>query len=134
MIDGRILDHVEIDARPVRRLDHRFDSHLLHVDINFGGGRIVEKGFDNFVLLVGGDDVVGEFTAKKVERFREVVVDGVAVAAVIELAELRQKIFRFFGLGLIGEEIVADCLGAARLGAAVLITMDCNWTDSDQSR
>ena len=46
---------------------------------------------------------LGELAVEEVERLREIVVDGVAVAPVIELAELREEIAHLGVLWLVFE-------------------------------
>ena len=53
--------------------------------------------------------------SRKYKRLREVVLDGVAVAAVVELRELREKVFGFRILRFVFEVVVVDGFGAAEV-------------------
>ena len=71
------------------------------------------------MLLVLGHEVVREIAVKEVKSFGEVVVEGVAVAAIKELAELREEVFGFNGMGLISQGIIVDRFRSAQLVNAV---------------
>ena len=47
MIGGRVVDHVEIDARAVRRSLHVFERDFLHVDVDLGAEVFVR----NFLMM-----------------------------------------------------------------------------------
>jgi len=60
-------------------------------------------------------NAVGELAVEEEERLREIVLNRVAVSAVIQRAKLREKIFRFSILRFVFEVVVVDGLGAAQI-------------------
>src|SRR6266852_3623487 len=115
MVGGRVVDHVEIDASAVRRVLHLFERDFLHVDVDLGGGSVGKEFTDDVVLAVGVENAVGELAVEEEERLREIVLNRVAVSAVIERAKLREKIFRFGILRFVFKVVVVDGLGAAQI-------------------
>ena len=115
VVGGRVIDHVEVHTRTEGWRLHLFERNFFYVDIDFGRGGIGDEFLDDVVLAVGVEDAVGELAVEEVEGLREIVLNGVAVAAVIEVAKLREEILRFGVLGLVFEVVVVDGLGAAQI-------------------
>ena len=115
MVGGRVIDHVEVHARAEGRGLHLFECDFLHVHVDLGRGGVGDEFLDDVVLAVGVEDAVGELAVEEVQRLREIVLNRVAVAAVVERAKLRQKILRFGVLRLVFEVVVVDGLGAAQI-------------------
>src|SRR5580704_5148769 len=115
MVGRRVIDHIEVDARAERRRLHFFERNLLDFDIDFGRRGIREEFLENVVLAVGIENPVRELAVEEVQGFREVVLNGVAVAAVVEGAELGEKILGFGVLGLVFEVVIVDGFGASEI-------------------
>ena len=111
MVGRRVIDHVEVHASAKGRRLHLFERYLLHFHINLGRGRIGDESLDDVVLTIGIENAIGELAVEEVEGFREIILNRVAIAAVVEGAKLRQKIFRFRILGFVFEVVVVDGLG-----------------------
>src|SRR5260221_13811423 len=108
VIGGRVVDHVEVHARTVGRRLQFFERDLLYIDVDFRSRGIGEKFLDDIVLPVSVEDAVGQVAVEKVQRLREIVLDGVSVPAIVELAELREEIFGFGVLRFVFEVMVVD--------------------------
>ena len=115
MIGGRVVNHVEIDTSAIRRILHLFERDFLHVDVDLWGGGIGEKFPDDVAFTVDVENAVGELAVEEEERLREIVLNRVAVPAVIQCAKLREEIFRFHILRFVFEIVVVDGLGAAQI-------------------
>src|SRR5260370_24761484 len=59
--------------------------------------------------------VPGEFPVQEVQRLAEVIVDGRAIATVVELAKAREEVFRLFVLRFVYQTLVGDSLCPANL-------------------
>src|SRR6267142_2874466 len=108
VIGRRVVDHVEVHTRAVRRCLQFFERDLLYIDVDFGSGSIGEEFLDDVVLPVGVENTARELAVEKVERLREVVLNGVAIPAVVELGELRKEVFGFCVLRFVFEVVVVD--------------------------
>ena len=91
MVGGRVIDHVEVHARAEGRRLHLFERDFLHVHIDLGRCGVGDEFLDDVVLAVGVENAVGELAVEEVEGLREIVLNRVAVAAVVEGAKLRRE-------------------------------------------
>ncbi len=85
----------------------------MHVHVPLWGEAVSKKTLDDIFLVELLNGVPGKFSVEKVQGLREVLVDGCVIAPVIELAEPRQEVFRFFVLGFVDEIFVGYGLGPA---------------------
>src|SRR5690242_12304489 len=115
MIGGSVFDSVEIHGSPVGRLLHGFQSYFSYLDINFGRGRVGEELVDRLFFLMSFDCVVRQLAIEKIESVGEVVMNRVAVAAVIQAAKFGEEVFGFSVPGKIFKAPVVDRLGASQL-------------------
>ena len=84
MVGGRVIDHIEVDASAKRRRLHLFERHLLDLDIDLGRRRVGEEFLEDVVLAVGIENAIGELAVEEVQRLREIILNRVAVAPVVE--------------------------------------------------
>src|SRR5579863_3742681 len=115
MVGGRVINHVKVHARAKRWCLHLFECDFLHVHIDFGRGRVRDELLDDVVLPVGVEDAVGQLAVKEVQGLRKVILNRVAVAAVIQGAKLGEKVLRFGVLGFVLEVVVVDGFGATQV-------------------
>src|SRR5581483_49109 len=115
MVRRGIFSPIEVDRSPVRWVLHGFECDLLNVNINLRRGRIGQKRIDGVILPVLFHDVIGKLAVEKIERLREVVMDRVAVPAVVKAAEFGKKILRFAISGMVFQALVVDCLRPSEL-------------------
>src|SRR5215470_13191656 len=140
MVGGGVFHSVEIYRRPIRRFSHCFESYFLDLDINFRRGRIGEELVDSIFSLVLFHRVVGQLAIEKIQSIGEVVVNGVAIAAVIEAAKFGQEILGLAVSREIFEALVIDRLGASKLintndqRAEILESPDGFQVQNDQTR
>src|SRR5580704_10843779 len=106
VVGGRVIDHVEVHTRAEGWRLHLFERDLLHVHIDFRRGGVRDEFLDDVVLAVGIENTVGELAVEEVQRLREIILNRVAVAAVIEVAELGEKLLRLGILRLVFEVVV----------------------------
>src|SRR5208337_3175204 len=85
---------------------------------------IGDEFLDDVVLAVGIENAVSELAVEEVEGLRKVILNRVAIAAVIEGAKLREKILRLGILGLVFEVVVVDGFGAAQV-----VDTDHQWAE-----
>jgi hypothetical protein len=93
MVGGRVIDHVEVHSRAEGRRLHLFERDLLHVYIDLGSRCIGNEFLDDVILAVGVENAIRKLAVEEVQGLREIVLNRVAVAAVVEGAKLGQKIF-----------------------------------------
>jgi hypothetical protein len=115
VIGGGVLDQIEVDARAKGRRLQLLERNLFNIHVDLRGGRVGKEFPDDIVLAIRIENPVGQLAVEKLQGLREIVLDGVAVAAVVELGELREKVFGFRVLGLVFEVVVVDGLGAAQV-------------------
>src|ERR1035438_6992605 len=115
VIGGRIVDEIEIDARAIGRRLQVFERDFLDVHIDLRGGAVGKEFANNVVLAVGVEDSVGELAVEKIKRLREIVLDGEAIAPVVEIGELRKEILGLGVLRLVFEIVVVNGLGPAQV-------------------
>src|SRR5208283_212906 len=124
MVGGRVIDHVEVHARAEGWGLHLFERDFFHVHIDLRRGGIRDEFLDDVVLAVGVENAVSKFAVKEVKGLREVILDRVAVAAVVEGAKLGKKILRFGILGLVFKVVVVDGFGATQV-----VDTDHQWAE-----
>src|SRR5271168_2904892 len=115
VVGGRVIDHVKVHARAEGRRLHLVERDFLHVHIDFRRGGVRDEFLDDVVLAVGIENTVGELAVEEVQGLREIVLNRVAVAAVIEVAKLGEEILRFSILRLVFKVVVVDSLSAAQI-------------------
>src|ERR1700739_775310 len=115
MVGGRVINHVEVHACAKGWRLHLFERNFLHVHIDFGSGSVRDEFLDDVVLAVGVEDAVGKLPVKEVQGLRKVILNRVAVAAVIQGAKLGEKVLRFGVLGFVLEVVVIDGFGATQV-------------------
>ncbi len=86
------------------------EGHLLHVNVDLRGRRVGQEILEDVVLPVGVQDAVRELAVKEVEGLCEVVLNRVAVPAVVEPAELAQEILRLRVVRLVFEVVIVNGL------------------------
>ena len=64
---------------------------------------IAKECLDDVLLFELLNGVAGKLAVEEVHRLAEIIVDGRAIAAVIELAEAREEVFRFFVFRFVDE-------------------------------
>src|SRR5215831_4942584 len=115
MVGSRIKNHVEVHAGTERRSLHLFEGHFLYVNVDVRSRCIRDEFLDDVVFAVGIENAVGELAVEEVEGLREIGLNRVAVAAVVEGAKLGQEILGFGILGLVFEIVVVDRFSAAQI-------------------
>jgi len=93
MVCRGVVDLKKVDRGFERRFLHRFDHHLLHLDVPLWREAVREKSLDGVLLFELLNGVAGKFAVQEVQGLAEVVVDGRAVATVVKLAEAVRKYF-----------------------------------------
>src|SRR5260370_27782227 len=81
MVGRRIVDQVEVHARAEGRGLHLLKGNFFYIDIDLGRGSVRDEFLDGVVLAVGVENAVGKLAVEEVQRLREVILNGVAVAA-----------------------------------------------------
>jgi len=114
-VGGRVVHHIEINMSLERWGLHVFECYFLHVDVDLGSRCIGDELFNDLVFLVGVEDAVRQLSVEEVQGLREVVLDCVAVATVIERAKLREEILGLGILGLVFKIMVVDRLRATEV-------------------
>src|SRR5579885_589492 len=74
--------------RAVGRILKFFERDFFHVHVGFGSRAVGQKFADDVVFPIGVENSAGEFAIEEIKRLREVILNGVAVSAVVELGEL----------------------------------------------
>src|SRR5579859_5529924 len=115
MVGGRVINQVEVHACAKGWCLHLFERDFLHVHVDFGRGSVRDELLDDVVLAVRVEDAVGQLAVKEVEGLRKVILNRVAVAAVIQGAKLGEKVLRFGVLGFVLEVVIVDGFGAAEV-------------------
>src|SRR5438876_4938523 len=87
---GRVINHIEVHAGLVGRL-HLFECHFLHLHVDLGEPGVGQEFLDDVVLAVGVENSVRELAVKEIQSPRKVALDGVTIAAVVQLAKLDRK-------------------------------------------
>src|SRR5580704_8544852 len=115
VIRGRVIDHVKVHTSLVGWGLHVFESDFLHINVDFGDGGVRDELLNDIVLAVGVDDAVRKLAVQEIEGLRKVILNRVAIAAVIERAELRQKILGLSILWLVLEVVIIDGFSPAQV-------------------
>ena len=79
---------------------HLFECDFLYVHIDLGRCGIRDEFLDDVVLAVGIENAVSELAVEEVQGLRKIILNRVAVAAVVEGAKLREKYFASASCGL----------------------------------
>jgi len=80
VIGGRVVNHVEVHASAEGRRLHLFGAATFFTSTSISGAECFVMNFlDDVVFAVGVENTVGELAVEKVERFREIVLNRVAV-------------------------------------------------------
>jgi len=79
---------------------HGFDDDLLYVDIALRRESIGKESLEDVLLPELLNGVAGELAVKEVHGLGEVIINGGTIAAVVELAESGEEVFRLFVSGL----------------------------------
>src|SRR6266576_4881845 len=115
VVRGRVINQVEIDPSFERRSLHVFQGDFLHFYVDFWGRRVHEEFLYDVVLAVGVEDAVGQLSVKKIESFREIILNCVAVAAIVERTELTQKVLRLGVLRFVLKIVVVNGFRSAEI-------------------
>src|SRR5271156_1079842 len=115
VVGGRVIDHVEVHTRAEGWRLHLFERDFLYVHIDLGCCGIRDEFLDDVVLAVGVENAVGELAIEEVQGLREIILNRVAVAAIVEGAKLGQEIFRLGVLRFVFQVVVVDSFGSAEV-------------------
>src|SRR5215475_6410205 len=80
----RVVDQIKIDTSAVGGILQLFERDFLYVHIDLGRGSVHQEFPNDVVLAIGIEDAIRELSVEEVERLREIILDGVAIAPVIE--------------------------------------------------
>src|SRR5208282_4578910 len=107
-VSGRVVHHIEIDTGLERCCLHVFEGYFLHVNVDLRSRGVCDELLNDLVFFVSVENAIRQLSVEEVEGLREVVLDCVAVAPVVERAKLGKEILCLGILGLVFKIVVVD--------------------------